>query len=232
MVSPIKTGNLTHQMKQTESVLAKHQKQLTTGKKVNSAADNAAALVISTKMAKQIGTFRQKSSNLTSQISSNRIAEGAYAGISDTYNDMTANAIRGMNGLMSDSDRAAIKQVNDALKDSTGQIASTTKYNENFVVNSVNTDFDSMDLNSISSQSASVAATRSKLGAEENGFVHQQNALDIAEENTTAAYSRKVDAEMEKAVSAYKTNATMNQVQNQLLRTQINQENTITRLFQ
>lgn len=232
MVASIKTGSYTNAMKQTERLASKYQKQLTTGKKVNSAADDAAALVISNKMLQQIGSYKQTSSNITSQISSNRIAEGAYSGISDTYNDMSANAIRAMNGTMSDSDVAAIKDVNDALQASTSQVAATTRYNEQFVVDDVNSDFDSLDLDAISEQASAIASTRSTLGAEENGLVHEQNVNDIAEENTTAAYSRKVDAEMEKAATAYKTQATMNQVQTQMLRTQLDQQNGITTLFQ
>ena len=232
MVSSIKSGNLTNQMKQTERAVSKAQQQLTTGKKVNSAADDAAALAISNKMLKQIGSYKQTSSNITSQISSNRIAEGALSGVSDTYNDMSANAIRALNGTNSASDVASIRSVNDALKNSTGQVAATTKYNENFVLDDLNTDYDSLDLDAINSQSSAVASQRSDLGAKENALNYEQAVNDVAEENTTAAYSRKVDAEMEKAVTAYKTQATMNQVQNQLLRTQMDQENGITTLFQ
>lgn len=231
MISSIRSGYTTNQMKNTQNQLMKYSKQVASGKRVNSAADDAAALSISMKMLNQIGTYKQTSNNISSQIDAGRIADGALSGVSDTYNDMYANSIRAMNGTMSESDRAATRQVNDALKDSVNQIASNTKYNEKQVIDNIDTNFDSLDSEAISSAASKITSDRSKIGAKENGMLHQQAAYDIAQENTTAAYSRKIDAEMEKAISAYKNQSIIGQFQNSLLGMQIQQENGITALF-
>lgn len=222
MIGKINTSNFqTNQIKQNEKLLYKAQKQVASGKKINTAADDAAGLSISQKLLKEAKTLSTKSSNYSSQVNYNNIADGAYAGISDTYNDMYQNSIRALNGTMSDSDLKALKQVNDAYQASTGHIAGQAKYNGKQTVDNIDISYNSLDSEAISNASQSVAEKRSKVGAETVGLEHAISAADISAENTVAALSREEDAEMEKAVSAYKKQQTIGQFQNMLLREQM-----------
>ena len=212
---------LTNQMNTTQNSLYKAQQQVSSGKRINSAADDAAGLAISNKLLASANSLKAYSSNYSSQIYSNNIAEGALSGVSDTYNDMYANSIRSMNGTMSSSDVAAIGQTNDALKATVDHISSTTKYNEDFVVDDIDTNWDSLSADDISTAAASASDTRSQLGAQTNALEHATSVNDISAENTTAALSRKEDAEMEKAISTYKNQQTISQFQNMLFKNQM-----------
>lgn len=233
MVNSIKgAGNIVNQMKIGQQKQTKNAKILASGKKVNTAADDAAVLAISQKIMQSINTANAKSSNYSSQIYSNRIADGALSNVSDTLNDMSVNAIRSMNGLMSDSDREVLSANSEALKGTIDHIKGSAVYNENKVLENFDLDFDVNDLDSINAASDAVSKKRSALGAEENGLSHAVAANDIEAENLTAAYSRSVDADMAKAVTDYKNQQLINQTQNAFLAKQLHDTSNITKILQ
>lgn len=120
----------TNQIKKTNQVQNKAMRELSSGKKVNRAADDAAVLSISKKMLKQIGSLNQGSNNIREGINLVNIADGAMSGISETIGDLEVNSIRAMNGTMSASDRQILQNDSEERIKTVDHIATATKYNE------------------------------------------------------------------------------------------------------
>lgn len=135
--SMAKTNNLTqtNQMKKTAQANSKVTRELASGRKVNKAADDAAVLSISEKMIKRVNSLNQGTVNLKSGVDLTRIADGAMNSIAESISDLQSNAIRAMNGTMSDSDRKILQQANEATMETINHIANSTKYNEKNLLN-------------------------------------------------------------------------------------------------
>ena len=94
----------------TASTQAKSTEKLSSGYKINRAADDAAGLAISEKMRKQIRGLTQASSNAQDGISAVQTAEGALTEVHDMLQRMNELAVKAANGTNSESDRTAIQQ--------------------------------------------------------------------------------------------------------------------------
>lgn len=110
--------------------IAKSTEKLSSGYKINRAADDAAGLAISEKMRRQIRGLRQGAINTTDGISWVKIGDGAMNEVSDMLNRMTELAVKAANGTMSESDRAATDSEIRQLKKEIDRVATTTKFNE------------------------------------------------------------------------------------------------------
>ena len=104
--------------------------RLSTGYKVNRAADDAASLSISEKMRRQIRGLTQASSNAQEGISLVQIADGAMNEIHDMLHRGTELSIKAANGTLTDADRACIQQEIVQLIDEIDSITDKTTFNE------------------------------------------------------------------------------------------------------
>lgn len=105
-------------------------RSLSSGKRINSAADNAAGLAIAKKLNSRVtGTNVGISNAQTSQNMLN-VADGAIGSVTDSLQRIRELSIQASNGLYSDSDRSSIQAEIDQLKQSIGGITSQTKFNE------------------------------------------------------------------------------------------------------
>ena len=93
----------------TTSSQAKVTEKLSSGYKINRAADDAAGLSISEKMRKQIRGLDQASNNAQDGVSAVQTAEGALAEVHDMLQRMNELAVQAANGTNSTSDRTAIQ---------------------------------------------------------------------------------------------------------------------------
>lgn len=109
-------------------------RKLSSGYKVNIAADNAAGLAISEKMRKQIRGLDKASQNAEEGISLIQTAEGALAEVQDMIQRMNELAIQSANGTNSATDRRYIQDEVDQLKAEIDRIAVTAKYNEIYLL--------------------------------------------------------------------------------------------------
>ena len=109
---------------------AKSTEKLSSGYKINRAADDAAGLAISEKMRRQIRGLTQASSNAQDGISCVQTAEGALAEVHDMLQRMTELAVKAANGTQTTSDRGYINQEVQALVSEIDRVASTTTFNE------------------------------------------------------------------------------------------------------
>ena len=121
--------NKLNQMNKTKKQQEKTSKQLSTGKKVSSASDDAAVLAISEELARRATSLNAGRSNIQSGIDLTNIADGAMSSISESLSDLEANSIRAMNGTMSDSDRQILQQANEETIKTIDHLTSTTNYN-------------------------------------------------------------------------------------------------------
>ena len=118
----------------TTRAQAKSTEKLSSGYKINRAADDAAGLSISEKMRKQIRGLTQASSNAQDGISAVQTAEGALNEVQDMLQRMNELAVKAANGTNSEDDRNYIQdEVNQLIKE-IDRVSTTTKFNETYLL--------------------------------------------------------------------------------------------------
>ena len=118
----------------TSKTLSKSAEKLSSGYKVNRAADDAAGLSISEKMRKQIRGLEQASLNAEDGISAVQTAEGALTEVHDMLQRMNELAVKASNGTNSLSDRQTIQDEVDQLLTEIDRVSETTKFNETYLL--------------------------------------------------------------------------------------------------
>ena len=111
----------------TTTSQAKSTEKLSSGYKINRAADDAAGLSISEKMRKQIRGLTQASANAQDGISTVQTAEGALNEVQDMLQRMNELAVKSSNGTNSEDDREYIQNEID-------RVSTTTKFNETYLL--------------------------------------------------------------------------------------------------
>jgi flagellin len=109
--------------------VSKSMEQLSTGKRINSAADDAAGLAISNKMTSQIRGLDQSIRNANDGISMLQTAEGATIEITNMLQRMRELAIQSANDTYSEADRTALNKEIVQLEEEITRIAQNTKWN-------------------------------------------------------------------------------------------------------
>ena len=118
----------------TSGAQAKSTEKLSSGYKINRAADDAAGLTISEKMRKQIRGLDKASSNAQDGVSSVQTAEGALTEVHSMLQRMNELAVQAANGTNSSDDRQAIQDEVDQLTTEIDRVAETTKFNEIYLL--------------------------------------------------------------------------------------------------
>ena len=118
----------------TSGAQAKSTEKLSSGYKINRAADDAAGLTISEKIRKQIRGLDKASSNAQDGVSSVQTAEGALTEVHSMLQRMNELAVQSSNGTNSSDDRQAIQDEVDQLTTEIDRVAETTKFNEIYLL--------------------------------------------------------------------------------------------------
>ena len=118
----------------TTKTQAKSTEKLSSGYKINRAADDAAGLSISEKMRKQIRGLTQASSNAQDGISAVQTAEGDLNEVQDMLQRMNELAVKSANGTNSADDRQYIQDEIDQLTTEIDRVSETTKFNEAYLL--------------------------------------------------------------------------------------------------
>ena len=118
----------------TTSSQGKTTEKLSSGYKINRAADDAAGLAISEKMRKQCRGLERGSLNAQDGVSCVQTAEGALNEVHAMLQRMNELAVQAANGTNSDSDRQAIQNEVDQLLEEMDRVAETTKFNETMLL--------------------------------------------------------------------------------------------------
>lgn len=109
--------------------LAKAMQELSTGKRINSASDDAAGLAISDKLTSQIRGFNQAVRNANDAISMLQTAEGATNEITNMLQRMRELAVQAANDTNGSGERSALQAEYSALRTEIDRISTTTKFN-------------------------------------------------------------------------------------------------------
>ena len=118
----------------TTSKQAKSSEKLSSGYRINRAADDAAGLSISEKMRKQINGLERASTNAQDGVSSVQTAEGALTEVHSMLQRMNELAVQAANGTNSTDDREAIQAEIEQLTTEIDRVAETTKFNETYLL--------------------------------------------------------------------------------------------------
>lgn len=133
----IRAMNADRQLGITEGILGKSAEKLSSGYKVNRAADDAAGLSISEKMRRQIRGLTQASANSEDGISMIQIADGALTEVHDMIDRCLELSVQASNGTNSASDREKIQDEISQIITEIDAIKDKTKFNEIYVLKGI-----------------------------------------------------------------------------------------------
>lgn len=223
---------------------SKAMEKLSSGLRINRAADDAAGLSISEKMRGQIRGMEQAQRNVQDGISLVQTAEGALTEVSDMLVRMKELYVQQANGTYNATDQSNIDKELAALRSEIQNIADKTKFNDiallnnnsaiNIQINHGNGDtvslsmvnisgLDTSGLAAVSSAIDQVAGFRADLGAFQNRLEHTFNNLGTTVENLQAAESRIRDTDMAKEMMKYTKDSILLQASQAML-AQANQQ--------
>jgi len=114
----------------TANTQAKSTEKLSSGYKINRAADDAAGLAISEKMRRQVRGLTQASANAEDGISCVQTAEGALNEVHDMLQRIGELAVKGETGTLTSVDREFVRQEINQLMSEVDRVQSTTTFNE------------------------------------------------------------------------------------------------------
>ncbi|MDT0582808.1 flagellin [Brumicola blandensis] len=127
--------NAQRQLFDSGQALNKSFERLSSGFRINSAADDAAGLQISDRITSQLEGLNQALRNSNDAISLAQTAEGALAETTNSLQRIRQLAVQAQNGINSSSDRLALQKEVSALKTEISRIATDTKFNNVSLLN-------------------------------------------------------------------------------------------------
>lgn len=131
-ISALKANN---QLNRTNGGLDKSLEKLSSGFRINRAADDAAGMAISQKMKTQIAGLEQASRNASDGISIIQTAEGALTEVNSMLQRMRELAVQASNATNTTEDRQSIQAEIDQLRDEIQRISDTTEFNTKKLLN-------------------------------------------------------------------------------------------------
>jgi flagellin len=207
----------------TQGQMSKSLEKLSSGFRINRAADDAAGLAISEGLRSQVGGLQVGVRNAQDGISVAQTAEGALTEVHSMLQRMNDLAVQYNNGTQNTDSQAALKSEFDALNTEISRIETNTKFNgvalfggsanTTFQVGYSSTDTIDVDLSykpstdtasldiangsdAVQTAITAVSTARANLGAIQNRFEHTINNLNVAVENLSASESRIRDTDM------------------------------------
>ena len=201
----------------TTSSQAKATEKLSSGYKINRAADDAAGLTISEKMRSQIRGLTQASSNAQDGISAVQTAEGALTEVEDMLQRMNELAVKAKNDTNMTADRDAIQAEIDQLSTEITRVRSATQFNNQ---NLLTGDFSGKSLQVGANSSNTITISISNMSASAIGVA----SLKMSSSSAAGAAIDKIKAAIA-SVSAQRSD--LGAVQNRLEHTIKNLDNVV-----
>jgi flagellin len=221
----VEAFNAHRQLTGTAGKAAKAMEKLSSGYRVNRAADDAAGLAISEKMRAQIGGLAQAQRNAQDGVSLVQTAEGNLDEVHSMLQRVRELAVQYKNGTLSTSDQAAIQTEVNQLASEIERIGASAKFNgitllatsgsvtfqvgvndgDSITVSTISLGSTLGTFTSLSNSTAisaidaaisSVSAARATFGAVQNRLEHSMASTQVYQENLTAAESRVRDVDM------------------------------------
>ena len=235
-VSAIDAAN---NLNMTETALEKSTQQLSSGLRINSAADDAAGLTISESLQGQINGVDQANRNAQDGVSLVQTAAGALNQVQQMLQRIRELAVQYGNGTLNSTDQTAIQTEVNQLLSEINQIGATAQFNGINVLNSSATltfqvganDGESITVSTVSLGASigtislgssttlssidgainAVSGVASTFGAVQNRLQYTMANLTTYEENLTAANSRIMDVDMASAMTAFTSQQVLQQ---------------------
>jgi len=205
----------------TQNDLSKSLEKLSSGFRINRAADDAAGLAISEGLRAQVGGLKVAARNAQDGISVAQTAEGALTEVHAMLQRMNDLAVQYANGTQNADSQAALQAEFDQLHTEITRIRDNTQFNgvALFAGNALTfqTGYDSgdtidisatalaafdvsgaviTDSNTVQTEITAISAQRAELGAIQNRFEHTIKNINVATENLSASESRIRDTDM------------------------------------
>ena len=230
--------NTHRNMQLNTTATSKNMEKLSSGLRINRAADDAAGLSISEKMRGQIRGLEQSQRNVQDGISFAQTAEGAMNEVSSMLVRMKELSVQQANGTYSTGDKSNIKAELGQLGAQIDSILSNTNFNNIKITSSISIQADDnafkitvkgistagfkgltsgVSLGSTTSAITAVAKQRANLGAVQNRLEYTSNNLGTTIENLTASESRIRDTDMAKEMVALSKNNILLQASQSML---------------
>ncbi len=210
----------------TTAQQSKATEKLSSGYRINRAADDAAGLSISEKMRKQINGLDRASTNAEDGVSAVQTAEGALNEVQDMLQRMNELAVQAANGTNSANDRAYLQSEIDQLVTEIDRVSETTKFNETYLLKGDGIGGKYVELGTTTGITGSFAVTGDQTGAatgkdystDRDVKLKATNDLQFGAEATQsvtvagASYQLKDYADLEELTSAISSNSKVNSV--------------------
>ena len=210
----------------TSNALGKSMERLSSGYRINRAADDAAGLAISERLRAQVKGIGQAQRNAQDAVSLVQTAEGSLDEVHSMLQRARELAVQYKNGSLSESDQKSIQSEINQLASEVERIGTSTEFNGIKLLNSAATvtfqvganDGEAITVSTISLGSAigtkafelgeatdisqidaaigAVSTQRAEFGAVQNRLEHTLNNLAVYQENLTASESRIRDVDM------------------------------------
>ena len=225
----------------TQSQMSKSLEKLSSGYRINRAADDAAGLAISEGLRSQIGGLKVGVRNAQDGISVAQTAEGALTEVHSMLQRMNDLSVQYNNGTQNADSQAALSAEFTALGDEIDRIKTNTKFNgvDLFAGNDLvfqvgyagtggtqdqitidgasalaNFDVSGADIadsDSVQAQITTISTQRAALGAIQNRFEHTINSVNTAIENLSASESRIRDTDMAQEMMSFSRSQILSQ---------------------
>tara|TARA_R110000782_G_scaffold78276_9_gene155735 strand:+ start:168443 stop:169294 length:852 start_codon:yes stop_codon:yes gene_type:complete len=212
--------------------LQQSMERLSSGKRINSAKDDAAGLAISTKMTAQIRGLTAASRNANDGISLAQTAEGALGQISNIVQRIRELAVQSANGTVTNADRLGLDNESRALLDQIDTIATTTNFNgvnlldgsaASVTIQTGTNATDTVAIGLIDAQTATMNVAKAAV----QGAVPAATEIDLATAANASAALAKLDTALNTVAAA---RASLGASQNRLSVTVDNISSTVTNL--
>ena len=130
----MRISSMSYLTRQNNRNLSRSFQKLSSGKRINSAADDAAGLAIAQKLLKQTNGLNAGVYNARTSQNMLNVAEGAMGSVTDMLQRVNELSIQAANGTNSSSDRGAIQAEIDQLTQEIDRVSATTKFNESYLL--------------------------------------------------------------------------------------------------
>lgn len=213
----VEAQNAHRQLSVNSASLSRTMERLSSGLRINRAADDAAGLAVSEQMRTKIRGMQVASRNAQDGISLVQVADGALNGVGDMLQRMRDLAVQAANGTFTDQQRANLDAELQALVAEVNRVSSDTDFNGIKILSgSVSTAASAVTLQVGADASQSIAFTIATMNTQQLGV----SGIAISTANSASAAIASIDAAI---VTVNQARANMGAVQNRL-------EQTINRL--
>lgn len=193
------------------------------GYKINSAADNAAGLAVSSSMEAQIATSSQQIKNNQDLQSMSAVKEGALSSVSEQLSRMKTLASSATSSFYGEEERSAIQMEIDAIKDDIQDIYGSAEFNgkklfeddafDKLGISDFSVTSGDYDTDTIESAINQVSLARGKEGAETNSLQSTIDYLRNSTYNLTSSVSKLTDEDMAEMARKLSRDKTMSSIQ-------------------